>query len=151
MAEAKPTLYIRPNVIYLSRGLSRDLNSSSYTFEILELGKKFALLPGGPIQPFPSDHNSIARRFLDDSFPVGRYSGTSYKKGFIFDITTMDVPEPRKTILRNPQLNLPSNDRVIEEPMTEQTINRMLQLMRTRRHNDLEVVAAILRHWKTCL
>lgn len=149
MADTKPTLYIRPNVIYLSRGLSRDLNASSYTFEIVEEGKKFAILPKGSIEPFPSDKNSIARRFLDESFPVGRYSGTPYKKGFVFDVSTMDVPEPRKTILRNPQLNLPSNDRVIEEPLTEQTVNRMLRLIRTRRHNDLEVVSAILRHWKT--
>ncbi|NCN04071.1 MAG: hypothetical protein GW949_00395 [Spirochaetales bacterium] len=151
MAETRPTLYIRPNVIYLSRGLSRDLNSDSYSFEVVSPGKAFKIRPKGEVRPFASDKNSIARRFLEDSFPVGRYLGKQDGDGFLFHVSDMDQPEPRRTIFRNPELNLPSSDRIIEEPIDEQTINRMIRLLRTRRHSDLEIVAAILRHWKSLL
>ena len=148
MSKQHSTLFIRPNVIYLSRGLSRLLDCSTYRVEIVTPGKSFKISPDGPVTPFPSDPNSIARRHLDTSFPVGRYTGKPEGKGFLFDINTLTQPEPKRPFVRSSQIRLPDETFIIDEPMNEPTVTRMLQLLRTRRHDNLETVAAILRGWK---
>lgn len=148
MSQNQPTLYVRPTVIYLSRGLAKELNSESYTIDILERGKRFKLSPEGEVRPFPSDPNSIARRFLDADFPVGRYTGIRDGDGFVFTIETLESPKVHSQAIPTQRLPFLNQDTQIEEEFSVQTINMMLRYLTTRKNQELETVASILRYWR---
>ena len=151
MAANQPTLYVRPTVIYLSRGLAKELNSESYTITVLEDGRLFRISPKGPVTPFPSDPNSIARRFLESDFPVGRYRGKKDGNGFLFSIETLESPKDHRQGVPTKTIPILKQDLLVEEPFNVQTINTMLRYLTTRKHSELEKVAGILRYWRSTI